>query len=155
MLLCVFDPRLSYWTLLLMVECADCKLVSLGFNSLSVLFRSRVLFYLGFFIFFFDSNISLSRSTTDCCVIGNVSTLGVGIWGFKSLQSDRFFIYFSLFRVLSFLLFFIMPQLVPFYFLNLLTFGIIAIAVLLYVVSTIILPNILRLLVARILIAKL
>lgn len=48
-----------------------------------------------------------------------------------------------------------MPQLVPFYFLNLLTFGIIAIAFLLIVISTYILPNILRLLIARILIVKL
>lgn len=32
----------------------------------------------------------------DCCVIGNVSTLGVGVWGFKSLQSDSF-IYFNLY----------------------------------------------------------
>lgn len=48
-----------------------------------------------------------------------------------------------------------MPQLVPFYFLNLLTFGIIAITFLLYFVSTILLPNILRLLIARIIIVKL
>ena len=78
-----------------MVECADCKLVSLGFNSLNVLFDLEFLFYLGYYFkYIFDSNISLSRFTTDCCVIGNVSTLGVGIWGFKSLQSDRFFTYF-------------------------------------------------------------
>lgn len=48
-----------------------------------------------------------------------------------------------------------MPQLVPFYFLNLLTFGILALAFLLYFVSTILLPNILRLLIARIIIVKL
>lgn len=48
-----------------------------------------------------------------------------------------------------------MPQLVPFYFLNLLTFGIIAITFLLYFVATILLPNILRLLIARIIIVKL
>jgi F-type H+-transporting ATPase subunit 8 len=48
-----------------------------------------------------------------------------------------------------------MPQLVPFYFLNLLTFGIIALSILLYIISTTILPNILRLLIARILIIKL
>ena len=61
--------------------------------------------------------------------------------------------------LLGFIIFFfiiiIMPQLVPFYFLNLLTFGILAISILLYLVSTIILPNILRLLVARTLITKL
>lgn len=48
-----------------------------------------------------------------------------------------------------------MPQLVPFYFLNLLTFGILALTLLLYFVSTILLPNILRLLIARIIIVKL
>lgn len=48
-----------------------------------------------------------------------------------------------------------MPQLVPFYFLNLLTFGIITISILLYFASTKLLPAILRLLVARILIVKL
>lgn len=47
-----------------------------------------------------------------------------------------------------------MPQLVPFYFLNLLTFGILAISILLFIVSKTILPNILRLLIARILIIK-
>lgn len=77
-----------------MVECADCKLVSLGFNSLNVLFDLEFILYILDIIYFIDSNISLSRFTTDCCVIGNVSTLGVGIWGFKSLQSDRFFTYF-------------------------------------------------------------
>lgn len=48
-----------------------------------------------------------------------------------------------------------MPQLVPFYFLNLLTFGILTISILLYFVSTKLLPSILRLLIARILIIKL
>ncbi|YP_001621425.1 ATPase subunit 8 (mitochondrion) [Debaryomyces hansenii] len=48
-----------------------------------------------------------------------------------------------------------MPQLVPFYFTNLLTFGMLAISMLLYLVSTIILPNILRLLVARTTMTKL
>lgn len=106
---------------------------------------------------------SLSRFTTDCCVIGNVSTLGVGLWGFKSLQSDWFlyflfiFLYFYIFLYIFiiYFLYFFMPQLVPFYFLNLLTFGILAIALLLFFVSTLILPNILRLLIARILIVKL
>ena len=64
-------------------------------------FRSRAFFILDIYIYFFDSNISLSRSTTDCCVIGNVSTLGVGIWGFKSLQSDRFFIHFYTYKILD------------------------------------------------------
>lgn len=48
-----------------------------------------------------------------------------------------------------------MPQLVPFYFLNLLTFGILALTLLIYFVSTLILPNILRLLLARTIIVKL
>lgn len=48
-----------------------------------------------------------------------------------------------------------MPQLVPFYFLNLLTFGILAIGILLYLISTILLPNIVRLLLARTIIVKL
>uniref|UniRef100_A0A291F811 ATP synthase protein 8 n=1 Tax=[Candida] psychrophila TaxID=45577 RepID=A0A291F811_9ASCO len=48
-----------------------------------------------------------------------------------------------------------MPQLVPFYFTNLLTFGILAMSMLLYLISTIVLPNILRLLVARTTITKL
>lgn len=30
-----------------------------------------------------------NNKLTDCCVIGNVSTLGVEVWGFKSLQSER------------------------------------------------------------------
>ncbi|CAN3377468.1 ATP synthase F0 subunit 8 (mitochondrion) [Diutina rugosa] len=48
-----------------------------------------------------------------------------------------------------------MPQLVPFYFLNLLIFGILALGILIYFVSTILLPNILRLLLARTIIVKL
>lgn len=48
-----------------------------------------------------------------------------------------------------------MPQLIPFYFLNLLTFGILTISVLVYLVSTRILPQILKLLIARMLIVKL
>nr|YP_003434279.1 ATP synthase subunit 8 [Candida sojae]ABO27145.1 ATP synthase subunit 8 [Candida sojae] len=47
-----------------------------------------------------------------------------------------------------------MPQLVPFYWMNLLTGGIIGISLLLYIVATIILPNILRLLVARAIIVR-
>ena len=114
---------------------------------------SSYFIYLGLYLFpFLILIFSLSRFTTDCCVIGNVSTLGVGLWGFKSLQSDWFFIF--LFYHLLFLYIF-MPQLVPFYFLNLLTFGILAIALLLFFISTLILPNILRLLIARILIVKL
>ena len=123
---------------------------------------SSYFIYLGLYLFpFLILIFSLSRFTTDCCVIGNVSTLGVGLWGFKSLQSDWFFIFFIficfyifLFYHLLFLYIF-MPQLVPFYFLNLLTFGILAIALLLFFISTLILPNILRLLIARILIVKL
>nr|YP_003433766.1 Atp8p [Candida viswanathii]ABP03926.1 Atp8p [Candida viswanathii] len=42
-----------------------------------------------------------------------------------------------------------MPQLVPFYWMNLLTGSIIAFTILIYIISTIILPNILRLLIAR------
>nr|YP_008474845.1 ATP synthase F0 subunit 8 [Candida saraburiensis]AGS44050.1 ATP synthase F0 subunit 8 [Candida saraburiensis] len=42
-----------------------------------------------------------------------------------------------------------MPQLVPFYWMNLLTGGIIGIVILINIISTIILPNILRVLVAR------
>lgn len=42
-----------------------------------------------------------------------------------------------------------MPQLVPFYFMNLLTWGVAIISIVVYIVSTIILPNILRLLIAR------
>lgn len=48
-----------------------------------------------------------------------------------------------------------MPQLVPFYFMNLLTFGILAISIILFVVSTYILPEIIRLLIARMIIVKL
>ena len=123
---------------------------------------SSYFIYLGLYLFpFLILIFSLSRFTTDCCVIGNVSTLGVGLWGFKSLQSDWFFlfcifIYFYIFLFYHLLFLYIfMPQLVPFYFLNLLTFGILAIALLLFFISTLILPNILRLLIARILIVKL
>lgn len=42
------SPRIAWGlvkgTLLLMVECADCKLVSLGFNSLNVLFDLEFIF---------------------------------------------------------------------------------------------------------------
>lgn len=48
-----------------------------------------------------------------------------------------------------------MPQLIPFYFMNLLTFGIITISILVYLVSTRVLPQILKLLIARMLIIKL
>ncbi|YP_004021593.1 Atp8p (mitochondrion) [Candida jiufengensis] len=48
-----------------------------------------------------------------------------------------------------------MPQLVPFYFMNLLTGGVLAISLVLYFVATILLPNILRLLIARNMIVKL
>jgi len=48
-----------------------------------------------------------------------------------------------------------MPQLVPFYFMNLLTFGILSISLILYIVSTYILPEIIRLLIARMIIVKL
>jgi len=48
-----------------------------------------------------------------------------------------------------------MPQLVPFYFMNLLTFGILAISIILFIVSTYILPEIIRLLIARMIIVKL
>lgn len=48
-----------------------------------------------------------------------------------------------------------MPQLVPFYFMNLLTFGILGLSIILFIVSTRILPEILRLLVARMIIVKL
>lgn len=48
-----------------------------------------------------------------------------------------------------------MPQLVPFYFLHLLTFGILILTILIYITSKYLLPNILRLLIARILIIKL
>lgn len=48
-----------------------------------------------------------------------------------------------------------MPQLVPFYFLHLLTFGIFTLVVLVYILSKYLLPNILRLFLARVLIVKL
>nr|YP_008474854.1 ATP synthase F0 subunit 8 [Candida buenavistaensis]AGS44074.1 ATP synthase F0 subunit 8 [Candida buenavistaensis] len=47
-----------------------------------------------------------------------------------------------------------MPQLVPFYWMNLLTTGIAAFTILIYISSTIILPNILRLLIARSIIVR-
>ena len=52
------------------------------------------------------------------------------------------------------LLYFNMPQLVPFYWMNLLTTGIAALSILLYLSATIILPNVLRLLVARAIIVR-
>ena len=48
-----------------------------------------------------------------------------------------------------------MPQLVPFYFMHHLTFGILGIFTLVYLSSSFILPNLLRLLVARTIITKL
>lgn len=48
-----------------------------------------------------------------------------------------------------------MPQLVPFYFVNLLTFGILTITFLLYIVSTKLLPNIVKLLLTRSIIVNL
>lgn len=48
-----------------------------------------------------------------------------------------------------------MPQLVPFYFIHLLSFGILTLALLIYIISKYLLPNILRLFIARILIVKL
>ncbi|CAH6724009.1 ATP synthase protein 8 (mitochondrion) [[Candida] jaroonii] len=42
-----------------------------------------------------------------------------------------------------------MPQLVPFYFVNLLTFGMLTMTFLLYMVSTKLLPNIVKLLLTR------
>ena len=47
-----------------------------------------------------------------------------------------------------------MPHLVPFYWMNLLTTGIAAVSILLYLSATIILPNVLRLLVARAIIVR-
>ena len=47
-----------------------------------------------------------------------------------------------------------MPQLVPFYWMNLLTTGIAAVSILLYLSATIILTNVLRLLVARAIIVR-
>nr|YP_009915646.1 Atp8 [Metschnikowia kamakouana]QMS50958.1 Atp8 [Metschnikowia kamakouana] len=48
-----------------------------------------------------------------------------------------------------------MPQLVPFYFLHLLTFGMLMLTILMYMMSKYLLPNMLRLLIARILMMKL
>nr|YP_009922216.1 Atp8 [Metschnikowia shivogae]QMS50799.1 Atp8 [Metschnikowia shivogae]QMS50813.1 Atp8 [Metschnikowia shivogae] len=48
-----------------------------------------------------------------------------------------------------------MPQLVPFYFLHLLTFGILTLTMLMFITSKYLLPNILRLLMARVLMIKL
>nr|YP_009922202.1 Atp8 [Metschnikowia aberdeeniae]QMS50771.1 Atp8 [Metschnikowia aberdeeniae]QMS50781.1 Atp8 [Metschnikowia aberdeeniae] len=48
-----------------------------------------------------------------------------------------------------------MPQLVPFYFLHLLTFGILTLTMLMFITSKYLLPNILRLLIARVLMIKL
>nr|YP_009935205.1 Atp8 [Metschnikowia hawaiiana]QNS23088.1 Atp8 [Metschnikowia hawaiiana] len=48
-----------------------------------------------------------------------------------------------------------MPQLVPFYFLHLLTFGILVLTLLMFMTSKYLLPNILRLLIARMLMIKL
>lgn len=47
-----------------------------------------------------------------------------------------------------------MPQLVPFYFMNLITFGIIVITIALLFAAPILLPAILRTLIARIIITK-
>nr|YP_009918697.1 Atp8 [Metschnikowia arizonensis]QMJ95754.1 Atp8 [Metschnikowia arizonensis]QMJ95766.1 Atp8 [Metschnikowia arizonensis] len=48
-----------------------------------------------------------------------------------------------------------MPQLIPFYFLHLLTFGILSFTFLIFFLSKFILPNILKLLIARFIIIKL
>nr|YP_009922176.1 Atp8 [Metschnikowia sp. 13-106.1]QMS50731.1 Atp8 [Metschnikowia sp. 13-106.1] len=48
-----------------------------------------------------------------------------------------------------------MPQLVPFYFLHLLTFGMLILTFLMFMTSKYLLPNMLRLLIARILMMKL
>nr|YP_009935135.1 Atp8 [Metschnikowia amazonensis]QNS22977.1 Atp8 [Metschnikowia amazonensis]QNS22992.1 Atp8 [Metschnikowia amazonensis] len=48
-----------------------------------------------------------------------------------------------------------MPQLVPFYFLHLLTFGMLILTMLMFITSKYLLPNMLRLLMARILMMKL
>ncbi|CAK7919974.1 ATP synthase subunit 8 (mitochondrion) [[Candida] anglica] len=48
-----------------------------------------------------------------------------------------------------------MPQLVPFYFMNLLTFGMLGLSMMLFMVSTRMLPEMLRLLVARMIMVKL
>nr|YP_008475273.1 ATP synthase F0 subunit 8 [Candida gigantensis]AGS44591.1 ATP synthase F0 subunit 8 [Candida gigantensis] len=47
-----------------------------------------------------------------------------------------------------------MPQLVPFYWMNLLTTGIAAFSAIVYISSTTILPNVLRLLLARAIVVK-
>lgn len=104
----------------------------------------------------------LGNFLTDCCVIGNVSTLGVGLWGFKSLQSDIFNLlkfYFSYdffdYKIIIFIFTLFMPQLVPFYYLHLLTFGITTLVILIFITSKYLLPNILRLLIARVIITRL
>nr|YP_009918634.1 Atp8 [Metschnikowia hamakuensis]YP_009918648.1 Atp8 [Metschnikowia hamakuensis]QMJ95649.1 Atp8 [Metschnikowia hamakuensis]QMJ95663.1 Atp8 [Metschnikowia hamakuensis]QMJ95671.1 Atp8 [Metschnikowia hamakuensis]QMJ95685.1 Atp8 [Metschnikowia hamakuensis] len=48
-----------------------------------------------------------------------------------------------------------MPQLVPFYFMHLLTFGMLMLTMLMYMTSKYLLPNILRLLMARNMMMKL
>nr|YP_010007696.1 ATPase subunit 8 [[Candida] auris]QNR39908.1 ATPase subunit 8 [[Candida] auris]WDD58112.1 ATP8 [[Candida] auris]WDD58123.1 ATP8 [[Candida] auris]WDD58134.1 ATP8 [[Candida] auris]WDD58145.1 ATP8 [[Candida] auris] len=48
-----------------------------------------------------------------------------------------------------------MPQLVPFYFLHLLTFGMLALSILVFLMSKYLLPNMLRLLITRTLMTKL
>lgn len=48
-----------------------------------------------------------------------------------------------------------MPQLLPFYFINLMIYGILTITGLLYLISRFLLPNLLRLQLARTIIAKL
>lgn len=48
-----------------------------------------------------------------------------------------------------------MPQLVPFYFMNLLTFGIVFLTLIIYIVSVYVLPHIVKLLLARMIIVKL
>ena len=123
---------------------------------------SSYFIYLGLYLFpFLILIFSLSLFTSVWCVVGYVSLLRVVFWLFLSLYFFLFFfffifIYFYIFLFYHLLFLYIfMPQLVPFYFLNLLTFGILAIALLLFFISTLILPNILRLLIARILIVKL
>lgn len=79
-----------------------------GFNSLNVLSDLELLLLSWIHsIWILILIFSLSRFSTDCCVIGNVSTLGVGLWGFKSLQSDWLFISFIILYciILSFILF--------------------------------------------------
>nr|YP_009935159.1 Atp8 [Metschnikowia drosophilae]QNS23015.1 Atp8 [Metschnikowia drosophilae]QNS23026.1 Atp8 [Metschnikowia drosophilae] len=48
-----------------------------------------------------------------------------------------------------------MPQLIPFYFMHLLSFGMLALVILTYFISVYILPNMLRLMLARMMITKL